>query len=144
MSSIRTIINLEKKKLVHPSLSPNWQECTHRFRTPHHLQYQTRRDTESIFTPLRGSHLILQWHHWVVFGSVDVKNMVSILCTQVIGDIGKRGACSFGNSVINDDYIFFFIYSRILPRAIHCMPLFNFPDFMSCDCPFCKEKGESN
>lgn len=54
-------------------------------------------------------YLVLQGYDWIIFGSVDVKNVVFIFCIQVIGNVGKRGVCSFGDFVVNDYYVFFFI-----------------------------------
>ena len=55
------------------------------------------------------AHLVLQRHHGVIFGGVDVEHVVLVLGAQVVGDVGERGARRLGDSVINDHQVLLLI-----------------------------------
>lgn len=87
-----------------------------------------------------GTYLILQRHNRIIFGCVDMQNMVFVPCTKIIGNICKGRACSFRYSIINYHHIIIIIQSCIWPRSIYRMTLLNFSNFVFCNSPLCKTK----
>lgn len=59
-----------------------------------------------------GSHLVLYGHDRVVLGGVDVQDVVVVLPTQVIGDVGEGGAGRFGHAVVDDNQVVFVVGRR--------------------------------
>lgn len=51
------------------------------------------------------SHLVLYGHDRVVLGSVDVQDVIVVLPTQVVGDVGEGGAGRLGHTVVDNDHI---------------------------------------
>lgn len=81
------------------------------------------------------SDLVLQGHDWVVLGGVDVQDVVVVLPTQVVGDVGEGGAGRLGNAVVDDDHVVFAIRWRRarvpVPQAVLRVPLLDLSHLMS-------------
>lgn len=87
--------------------------------------------------PNSAAYLILQRHNRVIFGCIDMQNMVFVLRTEIIGNVCEGCAGSLGYSVVNNHHIIFFIQCHILSGTISCMTLLYFSDFVPCNSPFC-------
>lgn len=90
------------------------------------------------------SNLVLNGHDRVVLGGVDVQDVVVVLPTQVIGNVGEGGAGCLGHAVVNDDHVIFAVgqqgCSRVpFPQTVLCVPLFDLSYLVSGDSSFCRD-----
>lgn len=95
----------------------------------------------------RRTNLVLYGHDWVVLGGVDVQDMVVVLPTQVIGNVGEGGAGCLGHAVVNDDHIIFTVGWRWggrvpFPQAVLCVPLLDLSHLVPGDSSFWGDDGK--
>lgn len=91
--------------------------------------------------------LVLYGHDRVVLGGVDVQDVVVILPTQVVGNVGEGGAGRFRDAVVDNDYVIFAVRRRHrcripLPQAVLRVPLLDLPYLVSGDGSFWKQDGK--
>lgn len=88
-----------------------------------------------------GSDLVLDGHDWVVFGGVDVQDMVAVLPAQVVGDVGEGGAGCLGHAVVDDHQVVLAVRQcrrRVsLPQAVLRVALLDLSHLVSGDGSLC-------
>lgn len=87
--------------------------------------------------------LVLDGHDRVVLCGVDVQDMVAVLSTQVVGDIGEGGAGRLGHAVVDNHNVVLAVgwqqRQRVpLPEAVLRVPLLDLSNLVPGDGALCR------